>query len=369
MTKRRAILIAAGALACAAAAWGLVAALKPGQPETYTYRPIGVMGTETVVTVTVEPDGLSRAKRAMRAAEAALRDVEARMSTWIDSTEISLLNAAPAGKVVKLSAPSLAVLRLSRDLARQTDGAFDVTCRPVLQVWKRAGKAKRLPTEAELAEARRHAGWDKLTLAADGASKTSPGAAVDLGGIAKGYAIDRAVEAMQAHKPLGGIVDVGGDVRCFGRRAGGGKWRVGVRDPFDVQSMFVTLAVDEAAVCTSGNYFRFVEIAGKRHSHIVDPRSGLSADAAPSVTVVARSAALADAWATALSVLGPAGLRRLPKGGGIEAMIVTGKPGEVTVHMTRGFGPLLVGDVGWKPVLHDPAGASATRPAAAEAGR
>jgi len=338
---------------------------RGGGLQTYVYHPIGIMGTQTMLKAVVPRGDPERANAALRRAERALRDVEAKMSSWIESTEVSRLNAAPPGRPVPLSGETLALLTLSRDLAGRTGGAFDVTCRPLVQLWKQAGRRKRLPSAAEIDAARSRCGWDKLRLLAGAARKTVAGAGVDLGGVAKGCAIDRAVEALRRGGAAGGIVDVGGDVRCFGRRPAGGKWTVGVRDPFRTDKMFVYLAAGEGAVCTSGNYFRFTEIDGRRYSHIIDPRTGRSAQAAPSVTVFARSATLADAWATALSVLGPPGLRRLPRAAGLEAMIVAGKPGAFSVHMTRGFHGLLVGRPEWEPVIvsRPPTSRPATAPA------
>ena len=304
--------------------------------ETYVSRPIGVMGTQTMLKAVVPRGQADRARTAVRQAERALRDAEAKMSSWIDSTEVSRLNAAPPGEAVELSAETLDLLKRSRDLAHRTDGAFDVTCRPLIELWKQAGRRKQLPTDAEIDAARSRCGWGTLVLG---------------NGAAKGCAIDRAVEAMARAGAAGGIVDVGGDVRCFGRKAGGGKWIIGVRHPFQTDKMFVHLAAGDGAVCTSGNYFRFIEIGGERHSHIVDPRTGRSARAAPSVTVFARSATLADAWATALSVLGPRGLERLPRADGLEAMVVDGGPDDYSVHMTEGFDALLDGAPKWKPVI------------------
>jgi thiamine biosynthesis lipoprotein ApbE len=108
-----------------------------------------------------------------------------------------------------------------------------------------------------------------------------------------------------------------------------------VRDPFDPDRRMDYLAVPKGAVCTSGNYARHVEIDGIRYSHIVDPRTGRPADRVPSATVIAPSATVADAWATALSVLGPAGLDKLPDG--VEAMLVTGTPTHYQVHATEGY--------------------------------
>ena len=139
-------------------------------------------------------------------------------------------------------------------------------------------------------------------------------------------------------------MEVGGDIRCFGRSDSGGKWRIGIRNPFDPHSskMLAVLAIEEGAVCTSGNYFRFTEIDGRRYSHIVDPRTGQPVDAAPSVTVVGPTATAADGWATALSVLGPEGLSLLPKRAHVEAMMIIGDRNDWQVRMTPGFAGLLI---------------------------
>ena len=266
------------------------------------------------------------------------------MSAKLADSELSSFNASPAGKIVELSSPLMEVLRRAMEISARSDGAFDVTCRPVLQLWKQAGKAGRLPDETALRDALQRVGYTKIKLRETGAEKQTEGVSVDLGGIAKGYGIDRALEAIRDSGCEGGLVDVGGDIRCFGRSRSGRKWRIGIRNPFDPRSekMLAVAALDDGAVCTSGNYFRFTEIDGRRYSHIVDPRTGRPVDAAPSVTVVAPTAITADAWATALSVLGADGLARLEKEEGVEAMMIVGGAENAEVRMTPGMEKLLV---------------------------
>jgi thiamine biosynthesis lipoprotein len=313
------------------------------------------MGTECSLTA-VGPQGQHpRTEQALAAAEQALRTVEAHMSDYIRLSELSQLNDAPAGKAMPLSPDTMAVLRLSRQFNEQTAGAFDVTCLPLFRLWGEAGKANRLPTDANLAAARARCGWDKWKLLAAGAVKSVEGAGMGLGGVAKGWAIDRAAEAMMATGCPGGLVEVGGDIRCFGRPAHKGKWIVAVQNPFNSGGgeFFGTLALGDAAVCTSGNYQRFSVIDGKHYSHIIDPRSGEPVDFAPSVTVVAPTTAIADGWATALSVLGPDGFKLLDANSGIEAMIVVGHPKDYRIHETPGFAKLLD-----KPIPRSPAEAA-----------
>ncbi len=294
------------------------------------------MGTECELTV-VFPSGKSHLiERTLQRAEAALREVEVRMSTYISAAELSRLNAAAAGEVVELSPATMEVLRISRKLATQTQGAFDVTCRPILQVWVGTRGTGRSPTHPELTEAKNRTGWEHFELVEGGARKDIDGAGIDLGGIAKGYAIDLALTAMMEAHASGGLVNVGGDVRCFGTRTDGQPWCIGVRDPFD-NALIATLKIRDKAVCTSGNYQRFIEIDGERYSHIVDPRTALPVEMTPSVTTIAPTAAIADAWATALSVLGTEGLRLIPGHSGIEAAIIIGTPEKYEIRVTDGF--------------------------------
>ena len=293
-----------------------------------------LMGTDASLAAVVPQRRADMAERCLREAEAQLRGVESRMSTWIEGTEVSKLNAAPAGQFVPLSAASLDVLRTARDAHAATGGAFDVTCRPPIELWRRAAERGTPPDAAELAAARDESAWQWIELTEDGAVKRRNSARVDLGGIAKGYAIDRAAEAIRAAGVSGGMVDVGGDLVCFGRPISGGKWNVDIQDPFG-PGILATVAIAEGAVCTSGNYARFVEIGGVPYSHILDPRTGIPVDSVASATVLAPTAMTADIWATALSVLGPDGWKRLPEG--VEALMIVGTKADYRIIATRGF--------------------------------
>jgi len=276
-------------------------------------RPRGVMGTDCVLAAVAARRDAAAAEAALDAAEAALRHVEARMSNWLDDSEVSRLCTAATGTPIPLSPDTLAVLRAARDAFESTARTFDVTCRPQIELWRHAGATAQMPPEAEIAEACAASRWEDLVLTDSGVVKRTAGACVDLGGIAKGYGIDLAVQALQRAGLRGGLVDVGGDVACFGRQAGGQLWLIAVKDPAQPGSI-TQLHAGDRAVATSGDYARYFEIEGKRHSHIIDPRTGRPAEAARAATVVADTALVADVWATALSVLGPEVLERLPDG-------------------------------------------------------
>ncbi|MCE5325609.1 MAG: FAD:protein FMN transferase [Planctomycetaceae bacterium] len=323
-----------------------------------TTRDESIMGTVTEITATGDFGDQEKLDLALGDAIGTLRKVEALMSVYLAQSQLSQFNNAPVGQAVELSPEIMGLLRTAQEMTKRTGGAFDPTCRPILTLWKQAAREKRLPTDEQIAAALKKVGWDKISLQEGAAVKLAPSDGVDLGGIAKGYAADMAAKAMQARGVRGGLVNVGGNMRCFGTPKGGGQWRIGIRNPFwrrgaspatdDDGEMIGRLQLGGGAISTSGDYERFVEIAGKRYSHIVDPRTGRPVDTYPSVTVVAADGAVADAWSTALSVLGPQGLDLL-RGEGVEAMIVT-SANDDQVPMTVGFGRLLMGPIHFPPM-------------------
>jgi len=194
----------------------------------------------------------------------------------------------------------------------------------------------RAPTDKELDEARSKVGYEKITLDANELTVrfAVEGMKLDLGGIAKGYAIDKSVEALRAGGAVGGMVDIGGDICCFGSPEGRTHWRIGVQDPTmpdrnmtTAETLMVielkTAADSTVAIATSGNYQRFEVIDGKQHSHIIDTRSGQSSDKLASVTIIAPNATIADAIATAVSVLGAEkGLELIERTPEVEAILI-----------------------------------------------
>jgi FAD:protein FMN transferase len=296
-----------------------------------------IMGTQTTLKAVVRGAESARGQDALHAAENALRAVEAAMSVWVGSSELSAFNRALPGQIVALSPATLAVIKAALDLTRTTDGAFDATCRPLLEAWRLAEADHREPTTAELAAARDRVGSQHVQLHPDGAEKLRAGIQFDLGGLAKGYAVDQAVEAMQAAGALGGLVQCGGDLRVFGRTDHHGPWRIALQDPASPASAVLPHHLDlaQGAVSTSGNSRRGYTIAGRRRSHIIDPRTGWPCDDVPQVTVLASNALVSDGWSTALTVLGSNGLARLPRG--VEALLCLGPTNRFTLVSTPGF--------------------------------
>ncbi|HYW81140.1 MAG TPA: FAD:protein FMN transferase, partial [Thermoguttaceae bacterium] len=183
-----------------------------------------VMGTSCTLAAIVPMQRRTEAQLALDEAESAIRAIEGRMSSWLDASEISRLNEAPAGRKIALSPGTLTVLGVAHDAAQQTDGAFDVTCRPLIELWREAGQNGKRPETTQRSAARALSHWEQIALLSDGAIKHRDTMQVDLGGIAKGYAIDRAVDVLRRIGPIGGMVDIGGDLACFGKPAEGQFW-------------------------------------------------------------------------------------------------------------------------------------------------
>jgi thiamine biosynthesis lipoprotein len=342
-TTRRPVALTLATLAVVATVVGVLIKLGGSGTEltAFAHRPEGVMSTQCSLTAVARADQREPARKALSEAEAALRDIEGRMSVYIDRTELARFNAARAGVKCPLSALTMEVLRTSRDVHRDSGGAFDITVFPLVRLWKQAGKDNRLPVAQEVVDARNASTWEQIELLDGAAVKKTDTACVDLGGIAKGYAADRAAAVMMALGMRGGVVDIGGNIRVFGVAPGGGPWPVDIQDPFYEDKIIATLNLSDAAVCTSAHYNRFSMINGKAYSHIIDPNTGWPTGAVASVTVVARTGMLADAWATALAVLGPPGLDRIGGSTGVEAMLIIGSANKWTVQMTPGFEKML----------------------------
>jgi thiamine biosynthesis lipoprotein len=270
-----------------------------------------VMGTFARVVVVLEPD---TAEKAIQAALTELENVDNLMSDYKEDSELSRLNRDACKQAIKVSEPTLEVLQRAVEFSKLTDGAFDVTVGPLVDLWRSAAHANHLPTQADLETARAKVGYEKLILDANNMTVrfAVEGMRLDLGGIAKGYAIDKAVEAIRNCGAIGAMVDVGGDIRCFGAAPPGkDTWRIGLQDPSKTKDWLGTgkpllvLKLVDSAIATSGDYRRFALIEGQKHSHVMDQDTGQTSDELSSVTIIAQSALQADALATAATVLGP----------------------------------------------------------------
>lgn len=293
-----------------------------------------LMGTFARVVVVAQ--SRDTGKKCIGAAFEQIRKVDGLMSDYKSDSEISLVNREAAERAVEVSESTYEVLRRSVEFSKLTDGAFDITVGPLMALFRQA-KQKGIPATAEqIAEAKSRVGFEKLTL--DSEKRTVRfaigGMSLDLGGIAKGYAIDKAVEAAQQSGALGAMVDIGGDIRCFGSPPEGrDHWLVGVQDPSAATEgigggrLLLILKANNVAVTTSGDYQQYVMIEGKRQSHIMNRETGKSAEGLSSVTIITDNATDADALATSVTVLGAEdGLALIEKRPQTEAILITSGP-------------------------------------------
>ncbi|NIA17267.1 MAG: hypothetical protein GWO86_02855, partial [Planctomycetes bacterium] len=296
-----------------------------------------VMGTfaRVVVIAADEKTGLE----CVRAAFEKIQLVDELMSTYKPTSQISKVNAKAFDEPVVVDELVFDLLEKSVVYSKKTGGVFDITVAPLSDLWKEAEDANLLPSDEALAAAKAKVGFDKLRLDTEHRSVkfTVRGMKLDLGAIAKGYSIDLAVEAAKKHGALGVMVDIGGDIRCFGQTPRGKKyWVIGLQNPVVVgdngQNIIDRLKIFNMSVTTSGNYRRFVTIGGIRHSHIINPATAASADELSSVTVIAPKAVDADALATAVSVLGLArGLELIENTPNTEAILIPNRAQAETI--------------------------------------
>lgn len=302
----RARILSAGAL--------LICAACSSVPTVHE-RDDTVMGTIAQLKV-VSADADS-AEAALQDAYDELARIELLATSYNEMSDVSRLNANPGGNVA-LSEDTQEIFRIAFEVQAASDSAFCPTLGAALRAWGFPGEPH-VPDPAVL-----RAALDEKEY--------------DLGGVAKGYGVDRAADALARTGSC--LVNVGGDLAVRGTRPDGKSWLIGVQDPRDPSQLFLKLRLPSGkAVATSGDYQRFAIIDGVRYHHILDPKTGQPARGVRSVSVIAPTCALADAWATAAFVLGPEkGLAKLDARPELEGVLVSEDPeGNLVLHETSGF--------------------------------
>lgn len=255
------------------------------------------------MTITVYAPDQATAERACSAAFERIAELEQMMSDYRPDSELMRLCAKAGGPPVRVSEELYFVLKRAVELSRRTEGAFDVTVGPLVQLWRRARRTGQFPTEEELQEAKGRVGYEKMVL--NDAQRTVqllvPGMRLDLGGIAKGYALDQALRVLQRYGIRRALLEAGGDIVAGLAPPGTAGWRIGVANA-SPERRWVYLAL--GAISSSGDTEQYVEYQGKRYSHIIDPRTGWGVSTRVAATVIARDGITSDSLATALCVLG-----------------------------------------------------------------
>lgn len=294
-----------------------------------------IMGTLVEITL-VGQDNQATAD-ALRGAFEVMQRIEKLMSRKIEGSDVWRINQSAGEKGVVVSRDLLSVVREALEASHLSGGAFDVTVGSLVGLWDRCRKENRVPTGEEVAVSLRLVGYRDLEI--DERKRIlflkKKGMELALGGIAKGYAVDQAFRFLQGLGFKDLIVNAGGDLRTGGAKFGA-PWVVGIQDPRNQSKLAATLAVEDCAVATSGDYERYFMKDGIRYHHILDPLTGFPANRCRSVTVLCDELIWADALATATFVLGPdRGMALIEKLPGAEALIIDWKE---KVMLSSGMG-------------------------------
>jgi len=269
------------------------------------------MGTWATLSV-VTADSAAVAETAYRALRAFHR-VDSLMSNWTDKSEVARINREAAGGVITVHPEVAEVVAFAQQVSAESGGAFDITVEPLVRLWGFLGGTPRKPAQREIDAALAKVGYQRVRV--DAAKRTmrfaEAGVRIDLGGIAKGYGADAAAAVLRQAGLTDALVDLSGNMVALGDAATHAGWTIGIRDPSGALPYLARVELRDEAVATSGDYEQFVAADGRRYGHILDPRTGVSARGLASVTVVTGRAMAADAWATALFVLGPEQARRV----------------------------------------------------------
>jgi FAD:protein FMN transferase len=287
---------------------GLAAlAAQAGEPATLHLRGL-TMGTTWSVQVARPPDGLD--ERALRRRiQSRLDELEARLSTYRDDSEVTRFNRATTTNWFPVSRDAVVIVTEAQRISALTDGAFDITAGPLVELWGFGrNRHARIPSDEAIRRACERVGWRRLHAQLDPLAlrKDRPDLAIDLSGIAKGYAVDEITALLQAQQLTNSLVQVGGETRTTGYSNADVAWRVGIEPPGGAEPHILrVVTLTGRALATSGDARNLRMVSGRRLGHILDPRTGQPVtNHVASVSVMADSCMTADALATGLLVLG-----------------------------------------------------------------
>lgn len=314
-----------------------IAGCSGGEKIYRDVRPL--MGT--IIEISICHSEERQAQFVLQKAFEEMARIENMMSQYREGSEVSRINAQPYDHPVKVSEELFGLLQTSARDNAVSQGAFDITVGPLMKLWPFYKEEIKLPSRQEILDALRSVGTDKIKFNAKEKTVrfTQPDMALDLGGIAKGYAVDRAIRVIKAAGVKCALVNAGGDLYALGKKPDGKKWRMGVQHPRKLDRLVCAFDIEDTAIATSGDYERFFIKEGRRYCHILNPKTGIPASESVSVTIQANDATQADALATAVFVLGPEkGLVLVEKTPGVEgAIIFKGSNGKLDVSVSSGF--------------------------------
>ena len=282
-----------------------------------------LMGTLVQITIPgpSSPESLASVDKAFDE----ITRIEKLLSSHLDTSEISQLNKNAGGELIAVSAETMKLIQEGIRWGENSQGNFDITIGPLIKLWDFEGGHKKVPDLDSLEETIALVNYKNIEINENKVRLKLPGMALDMGGIAKGYAVDRAIEILKKSGVKGAIINAGGDLMAFGKRSAKAAWVIGLQHPRNPEEISASFEAENSnggtAVATSGDYQKFFIVDGQRYSHILDPQTGMPNRDVISATVTAPSVMQADILATIVFILGPdKGKEFLEKLDGVEAM-------------------------------------------------
>lgn len=276
--------------------------------------------------------------------EAIFRDVDEKLSTWRDDSEIARINRLKTSEWIPVSPEIVHLIAVAAEIGQKTGGCYDLTIKPILDLWGFSRHDNRVPTAAEIERARAHVGMDKLEwdLTGNRLRKLDPEVQIELSSIAQGYTVARVAARLEARGIQNYLAEVGGEMKVKGKKANGQPWRVAIEKPTplarEVQRILDLQEERGTAVMTAGTYRNFFEEGGKAYSHILDPRTGRPVThGLLSVTVLHEDPTLADGWDTALLCVGETEGNRIATAEGLKTLFIYREGSELKEWMSPAF--------------------------------
>jgi len=319
----------------------LLSGCQSEAPKVRSYQGATMGTTFTVKWVSASPD-----KELNQMIDSALVAVNQSMSTYMPDSELSVLNRLGDNEVMQISEPLAYVLELSQTISTQTQGAFDITVGPVVNLWGfgPSGRVLKAPSDELIASVQKRVGYQSIFLKGAEVSK-SKNSYIDLSAVAKGYGVDVIAQLLEEHGISSYLVEIGGELRARGLKPDGKEWRIAIEAPGTAVERTIQriIAVKDVGIATSGDYRNYFEENGVRFSHTIDPLTGRPINhRLASVTVLMPSCAEADALATAMMVMGPERGQSFAEKHNINALFIIKTDTGFEERMTSDFSNFLV---------------------------
>ena len=286
-------------------------------------RTLKLMGSRFDITVVANNEAEGNSYIDMAVAE--ISRIEKLISDWVPTTQVSEINRQAGIKPVNVDKEVFDLIVRSVKISELTSGAFDISYASMDKIWKFDGSMTKKPTEEEIKKSVEKIGYKKIILNEQDTTVflKEAGMKIGFGAIGKGYAADKAKALLIKKGVQAGIINASGDMNTWGKQPNGESWMVAITNPLNKEKAFSWLPIDNSAIVTSGNYEKFVVFDNIRYAHIIDPRTGYPAQGIVSASVLCSSAELADALATAVTVMGvEVGLDFINQLKGVECILV-----------------------------------------------